>query len=625
MDGTSRSSTAVRADAAEARRRRATQQRQMSVTKRRAAVAAAAVVGVLVCGVAVDALASAGRVHPGVTVGGVAVGGKTPTEARSLLIEELSAKAEAPVSVVGSSQKWTVTAKELKGTFDYTGLMQQAMDVGRSGGLVTWVRERVGAWFGGKAIFAPLVADPKKLDGVIGKIASKIDAAPKDARLAVSATGVDMEPSATGIELDRVRLRGELLGAFASEASRTVAVRAKIAYPRIGDPEAREAKAVVETMMDGPVTVEYRSKSWTLSQAELAKMIVFESVESTGTKKWRLVPLIGAREASRTIIPKVGASVGNPPVDARFVTRGGRVTIVPSKDGVGADVEDFAASLTTVLKNPDMGRTVQLRTRVTAPKLTTDAARAMGVINRISTFTTEYNSGVTSRVNNIHLLGDALDGKMVPPGGTFSFNQAVGERTAEKGYQEANAIVKGKLVPQLGGGICQVATTMFNAVFFSGFPVVERENHSFYISHYPAGRDATVSWGGPDLRWRNPTSHWVLIAVGYSSDSITVSLYGTDPGYKVEYSTGKFTNVVPFKKQIVKDPTLASGLQVIEDPGVDGKRLVVTRTVKENGRVVRTDTFTSNYRPKNATVKLGTKPTGSKTATTTPTTTKKKP
>jgi vancomycin resistance protein YoaR len=622
MDSVTEKSANSRAIAAELRKRRGDRELQASAVRKRAVIVAAALLGVLVVVAAVDAFASAGRVHPGVTVGGVAVGGKTPDEAKEILAEELPAKAGTPVVVTGSSARWTVSAEELGGSFDFVGLTAQAMTVGRSGGLVTWIRDRAGAWFRGRDISAPLVADKKKLATVIGRIASEIDVAPRDAVLTVKADGVEMESSATGIAVDRGRMQSELLLAYTSEASRTVSIRAGIAYPHIGDQEAREAKATVETMMDGPVTVEYRAKSWTLSEAELAKMIVFQSVESTGTNKWRLVPLVGAKESARIIVPKVGAALGAPPRDAKFVTKGGRVTITPSKDGVGPDVEDFSASLTTVLKNPDMGRTVQLHTKITPPKLTTEAARKMGVVNRISTFTTEYNSGAESRVNNIHLLGDALDGKMIPPGGTFSFNSAVGERTAAKGYQEANAIVKGKLVPQLGGGICQVATTMFNAVFFSGFPVVERQNHSFYISHYPTGRDATVSWGGPDLRWRNPTKQWVLVAVGYSSDSITVSLYGTDPGYEVDYSTGKFTNIVPYKKNVVKDPTLAAGLQLIEDSGVDGKKCIVTRTVKQNGRVIRTDTFTSNYKAKSATVKLGTKPTGSKTATATPTTKK---
>jgi vancomycin resistance protein YoaR len=593
-----------------------------SATASRGPLYAAIALGVvLVLAVAVDAFASAGRVHPGVSVGGVAVGGKMPTEVVAALKAALPAKATArPVRVAAGSKSWSVSAKEIDASFDYAALLGSAMAVGRSGGFWGSVGQRLGAWFGGKALPAPAIADKDKLDGVIGKIAAEVDVPAKDASLSVTKNGVTLNPSATGISLDRTRLRRELLSAFISEGAPTVAAKADTAQPKISDAAAKSAQAVVETMVSAPATVTYKAKHWTLSIAELAKMIKLQSVQSTSAagSGWVLVPTIGAHEASKTIVPKVGVALGNAPKDARFVARGGSVTIMASKDGVGPDVEEFAASLTTVLKNPDRGRTVELRTKVTPPKLTTEAAREMGIHERIASFTTEYSSGVPERVNNIHVLGDALDGKLVAPSSSFSFNGAVGERTAAKGYKEANAIVKGKLVPQLGGGICQVATTMFNAVFMSGFPVIERENHSFYISHYPTGRDATVSWGGPDLRWKNPTTHWVLVAVSYTSDSITVSLYGTSPGYDVTYETGKFTNVVPFKTEKVSDPALQAGVQSVVDPGVDGKKVVVTRTVKKNGQVVRVDTFTSNYTPKAATTHVGTKSTGSKAATSTP-------
>ena len=227
---------------------------------------------------------------------------------------------------------------------------------------------------------------------------------------------------------------------------------------------------------------------------------------------------------------------------------------------------------------------VEIKTTVVAPKLTTEKAREMGVSERISTFTTTYDSSNKPRVNNIHTLGDALDGKLVAPGATFSFNGAVGERTAAKGYQEANAIVNGKLVPQLGGGICQVGTTLFNTAFFAGVPIPDRENHSFYISHYPKGRDATVSWGGPDLKWKNDTKNWILVSVSYTDDSITISFYGTDPGYDVAYTTGPFTNETPYPTEKIKDPTLKAGLKIVEESGCDRQEVRRGRTVAKDGR-----------------------------------------
>ena len=119
--------------------------------------------------------------------------------------------------------------------------------------------------------------------------------------------------------------------------------------------------------------------------------------------------------------------------------------------------------------------------------------------------------------------------------------------------------MNGKLVPQLGGGICQVGTTIFNAAFESGLPITERRNHSFYISHYPKGRDATVSWGGPDFKFKNTTDDWVLVSVSYTDSSITIALYGTDPGYDVDSETSAWRNVKPYPTEEIKDPKMLVG------------------------------------------------------------------
>ena len=177
--------------------------------------------------------------------------------------------------------------------------------------------------------------------------------------------------------------------------------------------------------------------------------------------------------------------------------------------------------------------------------------------------------------------------------------------------------MNGKLVPQLGGGICQVGTTLFNAVFVSGLPVVERHNHSFYISHYPKGRDATVSWGGPDLKFKNDTDDWVLISVSYTSSSITISLYGTDPGYEVDLEDERVLQRAPVPdredRRTRRSPRASRSIE--DARRRRARRAPSTRTVKKDGKVVRTDTFTSVYRPKVEVVRVGTKPTASKDTT----------
>ncbi len=550
------------------------------------------------------------------TVGGVKVGGMKPDRAVVVLAQQLPAKSKAPVVVTYQVKEWTVAPEDLSLTFDYPALAAQAMGVGRTGGVLGAVKQRAGAWFGRAELPARATADQVKLAALINEISADTNVAPRDAKVRFKGTTPKLTSATSGMALDRERLTTSILTAFTS-TDREIEAPVGVVQADVSDAAAQAAIVVAEKMIAEPATVTWGSKKkWKLTTEDLADMIAFRKVETSSGAGWVLDPYVSQKETSKTVAPKLGGKIGHPARDARFRTRSGSVSIVPSKSGVGPDIEALAEGLSAVLKGPaGQPRVVELRTRKTQPALTTAMARDMNIEERISTYTTTYVASNRPRVNNIHMLGDALDGQLVKPGGTFSFNGAIGERTAAKGYVEAPAIVDGKLVPQLGGGICQVGTTLFNSVFLSGLPVTERHNHSFYISHYPAGRDATVSWGGPDLKFKNDTGEWLLISVSYTSGSITISLYGTDPGYRVISKTGPFTNERDYATEKTKDPKLDEGVKVIDDPGVKGKTCVVTRTVKKDGEVVRSDTFKSVYRPKTEIVRVGTKPTSSKDTT----------
>jgi len=584
---------------------------------------------VLLLAVAVDAASSVGRVHPGVTVGTVKVGGMNPEAAAAALERQLPAMATKPVALSHKSKTWNIEPKNIAVTFDYPALVSQAMAVGRSGSASRSLLQRIAAWTGRADLPAPVVADQEKLAAFLDSVADDVGVAPQDAQVAIKGTSTSVVPASDGVSIDRSSVTSDTLAAFTSP-KRTVKIKTVVVPVKINDRAAEQARLDVDRMLAEPLTVVYRKKTWTFAPREIAKLIDFRVAQTGGATQtqtdtsgsspsgYSLQPFVSSAEASKTIPAKLGTGFGKPAVNAKFKTSNGNVTIVPSRPGVGPDIALLVTDMTTaLLREPGHKRTVVLSTNTSEPNLTTEAARQMGIVERISTYTTTYGSSNLPRVNNIHTLGDSLDGELVAPGATFSFNGAIGERTAAKGYQEAAAIVDGKLVPQLGGGICQVGTTLFNAIYLSGLPVKERHNHSFYISHYPKGRDATVSWGGPDLKFVNDTENWVMVSVAYSNSSITISLYGSDPGYEVTSKTGPFTNEKPFGTETTKDPKLGTGIKVIDESGITGRSCVVTRTVSKSGKIVRTDSFKSVYRPKQQIVRVGTKPVSSKDGTST--------
>jgi vancomycin resistance protein YoaR len=269
-------------------------------------------------------------------------------------------------------------------------------------------------------------------------------------------------------------------------------------------------------------------------------------------------------------------------------------------------------------------RVAQLPVQEAPAKLSTEAARKMKIHALVAGYTTVFG-GVPNRIHNVELVSHLVDGTLIAPGATFSFNKTTGDRNAAKGFLVAPVIVNGELTTGLGGGVCQVSTTVFNAAFDAGLKITERTNHALYISHYPQGRDATVNYPDVDLQFVNDTDNWLLLRTFVSSSSLTVNLYGTPTGRKVMSTTTPLVvhGVPPVKKTI--DPSLKPGEKIVDDPGSPALSTSVTRDVyAPDGKLLDHDTWYSSYRATPKLVRIGPpakkKPKHPATTTTTSTT-----
>jgi vancomycin resistance protein YoaR len=230
----------------------------------------------------------------------------------------------------------------------------------------------------------------------------------------------------------------------------------------------------------------------------------------------------------------------------------------------------------------------------------------MGIDRRMSSYKTYY-SGTADRIKNLQLGVRALDDTLVPPGGTFSLNEAIGERTAERGFRSAPVIIGTDFAEEVGGGTSQVATTVFNTAWEAGLRITERNPHSLYISRYQLGRDATVYWPSLDLKFVNDTKDWVLVKGFAEGDGISVAIYGGERR-RIESSPGTFTVTGRAPVERVKDPTLAKGKTVVEEEGSAPSRTSVTRTVyAPNGKLIRSETWNTSYKGETRIVRVGTK------------------
>lgn len=576
---------------------------------------------VFLCVIAGDYILNAGKIHYGIKADGYKIGGMTVSEATKYLDDEFKKASDKKVVVRFHDKTWTIKPDRIKLTFKSKLMAQRAFQIGRSQSFIQNMRERFGAYGGkqnGSIIFE---YDRDSAISVFDHIQPKTNVASRDSWVELKGDSFVATEGHDGQALNTSKLLTMLAQAFISGQESIDAPVEKIPLG-VSLKEAQKAAEIATNYSANAIVAKHGDKSWKVTPANIKHLLVFKNsqdiekqdavlgeseVKNIDDDKVYLVPVISSDKVGKVVIEKVGASVGHAAVNARFSTNAGTVTIIPSKNGVGVDPVALAQDIAQVLASSTAQKVVELKTTAVEPEITTAKAQAMGIKDRIATFSTTFSSGNKPRVTNIQLLAKSLDNVLVGPGKTFSFNGTVGERTAEKGYQEAGAIVDGELVEQLGGGICQVNTTLFNAVLLSGLPITQRINHSNYISHYPLGRDATVSWGGPDFKFVNNTKEWVLISSSYTNSSVTISLYGTDPGYEVSLSTGSWENKKPYPTKKVEDPQLKAGTKVVESSGVDGGTIKVTRMVTKDGKTVSQSTFTSRYVPKPQVVRIGTK------------------
>lgn len=485
-----------------------------------AACGLGAVVILLVVGWLVDNLVHSGRVNRNVILAGRPVGG-LDRDRLSVAVGEIARDySRAQVAIDAPGAHIVAQGPELGLSLRQDQTVVNALEVGRSG----FVLNQFLGWF--MRLFRPALApatvrvDQRSIERILverdpGRLApTEPSIAAKDDRMVAVAgnPGRGIDPASVTRLLTRAAPRGLPLEVKADREP--LAPRFSAADAEGLAQRAEEVAGNGLVVMAGPAGV-------TLDRPAIRALL---------SARPAFDQLVLAVDAGRipNVLSRLFPTVGRPAVDAGFAISGDQVTVTPSRTGLRCCAPQAAAIIENALLNPSSDRTpVQLPVEVTQPRRSEQQARGLGVIEPVASFTTNHPAG-QPRVANIHRIADAVRGAVIEPGRTFSVNDYVGERTTAKGYVDAPIIGEGGVFSTSpGGGVSQFATTLFNAGFFAGLDIPAYTMHSLYISRYPYGREATLSFPGLDLKLRNATPYGVLIWPTYTDTSLTITLYST--------------------------------------------------------------------------------------------------
>ena len=550
----------------------------------RAGAALWAGIGLAVAAVAylLLALVVGRQVPTAASVEGIDVGGLSREEAVAGLEQQLAGAATAPIVVSLGSTGRSVSirpadaglALDIPGTLDgVAGISLNPVSVWQH--LTGTMDRRV----------LTTVDDPR-LTAAVTAVVREAEVAPRDGAVSFAngrATGV---AAVTGVTVPVDPLVRQVAAAY----PRSTAVIAEVTLtpPSVTQDEVEAAlTSFARPAMSGPVTLVAGTATTTLAPDRFGTALSMAPAAEGG-----LSPVVDKAKLGALVAEALGGVLPRAQ-DARVVIENNAPKVLPSVEGVGVDPAAAADVVATALTAPD--RTARLATTTSTPALTTDAAQALGVKELVASFDSRFPYN-PSRTANLVTASNTINGTLLKPGETFSLNGILGERTEAKGYREGYVIESGRLVKGVGGGISQVSTVVYNLAWFSGATLVEHTPHTFYISRYPEGREATVYWPTVDNTFTNSTPHAMLIQMWVADSQVHGRVWSTKV-YDVEAVKGPRTNVQPGKTISDNNVTCVPQPEIV--PGFD---VTVTRIIRQGGAEVKREQYSTSYQPEDRVV-----------------------
>lgn len=555
---------------------------------------------VLLCVLAAlgERLAYRGRVLPGVEIAGLDAGGMPERRLAATLRGEARRLTTQPVRARAGGTMLSVNPSALGLELDPVPNVRAARRAGRQGGPL--------------AVLAGTIlrrVRPDRLDLVVGldddRLAGVLDGWVRltgrglvDGDLRFEGARVVPVWPRAGIGVQRVEAERRLRAHLAAGGRGVVRLPVGRTDPVIDRADVTRALRQARRILAAPITFTIPAEA---PQRVRLEPEAIGGVLATRVRGSRLTVTADPARL-RGMLAEPLAAAETPPVDATWEVDGTRARVVPARDGRLADLDAAAAAIARAERRIAVGM------QPVPPARTTEWAERLNITELVSSYTTSHPC-CQPRVRNIHLAADTINGTVVEPGAVFSLNQALGPRTTEKGYVPAPAITADlDYEDAVGGGVSQLSTTLFNAVFFGCYEDVTHTVHSLYISRYPMGREATLNYPSIDNKFRNDSGSGVLIRTSYTATSITVSLYGNREGRMCRAEGPNILETIPPSVTYVDDPTLPAGTERVVREGLTGYVVENFRVISRPGRPDVRQRFVARYAMRPTRIARGTGP-----------------
>jgi vancomycin resistance protein YoaR len=553
----------------------------------------------------------AGHIFPGVSVASVDISVLTPEEAALRLNQNLTYPYAGQILFRDGEKAWLAAPAQLGMVFDVGASVQSAYRVGRRGGLFGSLAAQVNAWQGGVDISPVILFDQRVAYDYLQFIAAQIDRPVVEASLTIEGTQVSNTPGQVGSLLNVDATLLNLTAQLQSFRDGEVPLVVEDQAPQILDASAEAATA--RQILSAPLILsipEIQSGDpgpWVVDVQTLANMLLVTRLPSVSGEQYRI-----SLDATvlQPFLEGIAASLDRGFEDARFTFNDDTRQldlIQPAVTGRKLDVE---ATLAAIQEKALQGEhNIPLALIYTQPAVMSDAtAESLGITGLVSEESTYFRGSSSERIQNIQAASARFHGLLIAPGETFSMAEALGDISLENGFAEALIISNGRTIKGVGGGVCQVSTTLFRTVFFGGYPIVERYPHAYRVGYYEqsaysydsnmAGLDATVFVPLVDFKFTNDTPYWLLMEtyVNVGARRLTWKFYSTSDGRTVEWNTTGPQDVVPAPDPLFQENSdLEPGEMKQVDWSADGANVTVTRIVWRGGQVLYEHTISTHY------------------------------